>query len=86
MCYNNFVVEELAAVCALHKILDRVGSIKGRNPVVDIIVTKEVLEKLKELHSTRKQLAGYVEALIHRVAQSQHYQKMLAEELKFEVR
>ncbi len=79
------VAEEIAALCALHKILDRIGTIKGRDSIVDIIMTKDMLDKLKELHSSRKHLTNYVEVLLHRISQAQYYQKILVEELKFEV-
>jgi hypothetical protein len=78
-------VEEIAAIYAVLKIMEWVGTVKEEDPIIDLIINKEVLNKLKQLYDTRKHLMVPIETLIHKAIQAPCYFKLLTEDLNFEV-
>ena len=67
------------------KIIERIGTMKNQDPIVDMILTKEVLEKFKEMYETQKHTIIYIEILLNKICQIPFYQQMLVEDIKYEV-
>ena len=65
--------------------MELIGPIKEQDSIVDLIINKEILLKLKQLYEKRKHLMIFIEALIHKSIQSPYYLQQLTENLKFEV-
>ncbi len=70
----------------LTEIVDKVGVIKGRDTIIDIILTKDFLAKMKLLYLSKPYLGKYLELLLNYICQNPAYYKMLCFELKFEAR
>lgn len=83
--FNLIIVEEVITICVLNKIIDRISTMKGLDSIVDMILTKEVLEKFKEMYETKKHTMIYIEVLLNKICQIPNYQKMLVEDIKYEV-
>jgi len=78
-------VEEIATIYAVLKIMEWVGTIKEKDSIIDFIINKEMLDRLKLLYDKRKHLMTLIETLIHKAIQAPCYLKLLTEDLKFEV-
>lgn len=79
------LVEEIAAIYAILKIMEWIGPIKEEDAIVDLIINKEMLGRLKEMYDTRKHLMNLIEVLIHKAIQAPYYLQLLTEDYKFEV-
>ena len=79
------IVQEILTLCVLTRIVDKVGVIKGKDTIIDIILTKDFLAKMKLMYSGKPYLTKYLELLLGQICQCPAYYKMLSSELKFEV-
>jgi hypothetical protein len=80
----NEIVHEIVAFCILSKIVEKTGLTKGKDDVLDIIISKEHLSKFKSMYGAKPYLQKYLEYFVFQVGQNPVYYKML-QELKFEV-
>ncbi len=78
-------VQEILTLCVLTKIVDKLGAIKGKDTIIDIMLTKDFLAKTKLFYGSKPYLARFIEMLLNRICRCPAYYKMLSDELKFEV-
>ncbi len=72
--------------CVIFKIMERVPVGKGRDPILEAIFNKDLLDKLRLMHAFKPHLKHYAELLIHKLGQHPVYCKILCNEMKYEVR
>ena len=71
--------------CVLFKILERVSPTKGKDGILDAILNKDLLDKLRLMHAFKPHLKVYTELLIYRLCQFPAYYKILTNDFKFDV-
>lgn len=71
--------------CVLLKIIERVSPTKGKDEILDAILNRDLLDKLRIMHAFKPHLKVYTELLIYLLCQSPAYYRILKNELKFDV-
>jgi len=79
------IVQEICALCVLIRIVELVGPIKTNDDLIDIILTKDFLNMLKEMYAKKPYLCKYIECLLNRISQCPVYYKFITSDCKFEV-